>query len=166
MLPADLLKEFRKLAGPDIAEKWFPVDATRMGEKLTNLDGPLRRLGIVMEPHPPDEPRDPLRVHQDQGLGVVLEILGVVLETRSAPLERPGKTPQSGAGAAEKAIFLLETGNRESCQDDVTLSEISALRQEMMAVSNTWRLVRRRQGKKVGFPAPPAPLSGYLPRSG
>ena len=52
MLPADLLKEFRKLAGPDIAEKWFPVDATRMGEKLTDMDGPLRRLGIVMDRAP------------------------------------------------------------------------------------------------------------------
>ena len=49
MLPAGLLKELRILAGPDIAEKWFPPDATRMGEKLTKLDGPLRRLGIVVE---------------------------------------------------------------------------------------------------------------------
>ena len=48
-LPAELLKELRILAGADIVERWFPVDATRMGEKLTKLDGPLRRLGIVVE---------------------------------------------------------------------------------------------------------------------
>ena len=47
-LPADLLNDLRKVAGDDIQEKWFPIDATRMGEKLIDMDGPLRRLGIAM----------------------------------------------------------------------------------------------------------------------
>ena len=47
-LPADLLKDLRGAAGDDSQEKWFPVDATRMGERLTDMDGPLRRLGIDM----------------------------------------------------------------------------------------------------------------------
>jgi hypothetical protein len=48
-LPAALLAELRRAAGLDVGEKWFPADATRLGEKLTRLDGPLRRLGIVVE---------------------------------------------------------------------------------------------------------------------
>ena len=47
-LPADLFKALRKMAGEDVAEEWFPADPTRLGERLTNLDGPLRRLGIVV----------------------------------------------------------------------------------------------------------------------
>ena len=47
-IPGDLLKALRKMAGEDAAEEWFPVDATRLGERLTQLDGSLRRLGIVV----------------------------------------------------------------------------------------------------------------------
>ena len=36
------------MAGDDVAEEWFPVDATRLGERLTQLDGSATRLGIVV----------------------------------------------------------------------------------------------------------------------
>ena len=48
MLPAELLKALRIDAGNDQIEPWFPPDATRLGDRLTELDGPLRRLGIVV----------------------------------------------------------------------------------------------------------------------
>jgi Bifunctional DNA primase/polymerase, N-terminal len=74
-LPAALLAELRKAAGDGVAEKWFPADATRMGEKLTKLDGPLRRLGIVVA-------RD---TRTSRGIPYVITKV---------------KSPDSGAGAA------------------------------------------------------------------
>lgn len=50
--PSALLAELRKAAGLDVAEKWFPSSVIQLGHKLTVLDGPLRRLGIVVERGP------------------------------------------------------------------------------------------------------------------
>ena len=47
-LPADLFKALQDMAGENAAAEWFPADPSRMGERLTSLDGPLRRLGIVV----------------------------------------------------------------------------------------------------------------------
>jgi hypothetical protein len=45
--PTGLLTVLRAAAtGRDEFAKWFPADATRMGDRLVKLDGPLRRLGV------------------------------------------------------------------------------------------------------------------------
>jgi hypothetical protein len=108
-LPAELLAELRSAAGADMGEKWFPADATRMGEKLTRIDGPLRRLGIVVTRGKRSKLGTPYvitKVGGDAGDAAGDAVQG------SASLERTGKTPRNDAGDAEKTSSF--PGDRET----------------------------------------------------
>jgi hypothetical protein len=72
----------------------------------------------------------------------------VVLIKGPAPLERPGKTPLCAAGAAENQDSFWKSGNRKSCQEVVTLSDIFvSVSGDDDAQRHLGASVRRRQGK-------------------